>query len=632
MESLTVNTEPGVEVKTPAAEDPLKSAGVRRMFLPLVFVITFVAYSGTLGYEFVYDDIEQIVRNRYLTSWEYFPRYFTEHLWAHRDYSQPGNYYRPLFLVWLRLNRLAFGLNPVLWHLGALLLYLASVYLVYRMVNRLSRNSLTAILAAMLFALSPLHIEVAAWVSGVTEPLLAVLLIPAFICYLNRYHPANREPDTGEPTDTAGKFKWLGASLLLYTAALFSKETAIILPVIIAGYELIFRDRRRKPGKESDAGTSNSFASDLLMAATRSAPYVLIGIVYLLIRAQVLGMIYKPTQLPASAAILTIPSLLWEYLKLLVWPFGLSEFYDTPFVLRAGFRNFVVPLVAVLAVTSAVAWWIWRMKDRGQKRLAAFAIAWIVIPLLPVLNITTFREGDLIHDRYLFLPTVGFSILAALGVSRISIGRGSLMGLPVGQAMATLALAGILGFATSYQHGYWVNEIVLFDRCLAVAPDNEIASNAFGLALSDREMYDKAIVVFEELVRRKPEFGAARYNLGYNYYRVGRYNEALPHLYTAVEKSPTDERQMLTLAVTLFYLDRYDESEQVLKYAIGLRPSGLGLHYALGAVYKETGRSNDALAAFNEELRHNPDSFAAHEQIRILNDRMRTESVGSSPR
>ncbi len=50
--------------------------------LGLTLAFTFVAYSGTLGYQFAYDDRFQIVESPYIRAWRFVPRYFTEHVWS----------------------------------------------------------------------------------------------------------------------------------------------------------------------------------------------------------------------------------------------------------------------------------------------------------------------------------------------------------------------------------------------------------------------------------------------------------------------------------------------------------------------------------------------------------------------
>lgn len=605
-ESLNARPEQTLEAGASRASQVRKG----RILLLLALALTFVAYSGTLRYEFVYDDGDFIVRNGSLTSWSYLPRFFTEHLWSYRDVNLPGNYYRPLFLVWGLINRSVLGLNPTAWHMVTVLTYLATVAMVYWLARTLLKDPITAGIAALVFGLCPLHIETAAWVCGASEPILALFFIPSFLFYLK-----SRRASQSQSSSRFEGFKWIALSTIFYAAALFAKETAIILPAVIAGYELI------GPATEIDGSTPGASGSGglldrVLKALKRLVPFIAVSIVYLIIRSAVLGhVIYTLVKLPAVTKLLTVPSLLGAYLRLLVWPVGLSEFYDTPYVNRPEFFSFWLPLAAIVLAILALWWAIRRIKDPSDRRTLVFACVWLVVPLLPALNVGAFRRGDLIHDRYLFLPTMGFAMLVAYGIRKLRGGSGELLGLPATQALAVLVLAAALGFATAYQHVNWANDIVLFNRSLAVAPGNEIAENAFGDALSQREMYDEAITVFEDLVSRSPANQAGQYNLGYNYYKVGRYDDALPHLRTALEIDSRDERQLLTLGVTLFFLDKYDAAERVLKDGISLRRNGLGLHYALGAVFKQTGRLQEALDEFNQELAYNPGYVSARDQI-----------------
>jgi Tfp pilus assembly protein PilF len=623
MATLSTKIEPMTMHPGHASQSP----NLTRFMLPLTLVLTFVAYSGTLGYEFVYDDDDQIIGNRYLSSWSYLTRYFTEHSWSHRDFNLPGNYYRPFVLVWLRLNYSLLGLHPALWHLIAVLMYLGAVAAVYWLFRRLLHDKMTAGMAGMIFALYPLHIETAAWISGVTEPLLALLLIPSFLFYLN-----SREEGPGT---RSAKIRWVAASLAFYAAALFTKETAIILPAMIVAYELICSDKRvskEEPETNSPATRVKAFVSYAIKALVLIVPYMVVTLGYLVIRTIVLGgLLHTASRLPWTTRLLTVPSLLWGYVKLLVWPVGLSEFYDTPYVKSPGLLNFVLPLAAVVIAVIALWWAIRRVKNDRDRRTLAFACAWIVIPILPVLNIATFRPGDLIHDRYLFLPTIGVAILVACGLRKIRAGSGELAGLPAIQAVSALVLAGALGLGTAYQHVYWANDIVLFHHSLSVAPGNAIAQNAFGNALSTREMNDEAITVFENLVQQEPNNPTALYNLGYNFYKVGRYKDAVPYLATAIEINPKDERQFLTLGVTLFFLDRYDAAEGVLRQGIAVRRDGLGLHYALGAVLKQTGRLEEALNEFTQEVAYNPEYVSAYDQMTQIKQQMLTGTPQSAP-
>jgi hypothetical protein len=402
-----------------------------RFIVPaLVVAVTFVAYMGTLRYDFVSDDVHVIVQNPFVQSWSFAPRYFTEHLWSFK--TPVGNYYRPIFLVWLAINHTLFGLNPVGYHLTTVLAHLAVTLLVFHLARRLTGDPATAAIASILFGLHPAHIEGVAWISGVSEPLLAVFLIGSFLCYL-RYRDASN-----------GRRSWLIASLVLAALAAFEKETGVILPALIFAYEVIFR--RSKDDAEIEPASSEPRGSwlradCLRRALIRSLPFGAIAAFYVAVRVAVLG---SPggrpvSHLSLSTIALTWPSLLWDYAKILVWPIDLSVFYETPYVVRPGFSNFVLPLFAV--AMSACVFWLLAHRSRGG-RLAA---VWLVLPILPLLNLSVFRWGDLVHDRYMYLPSIGFVLILALGVRRLFIGKSLLFGLPAVQVVVAVALTCFLG-------------------------------------------------------------------------------------------------------------------------------------------------------------------------------------------
>ena len=55
-----------------------------------------------------------------------------------------------------------------------------------------------------------------------------------------------------------------------------------------------------------------------------------------------------------------------------------------------------------------------RRSKPKDARVIAFACLWMVLTLLPVLNFRLLPEGEIAHDRYLYLPSVGFVVLVAI--------------------------------------------------------------------------------------------------------------------------------------------------------------------------------------------------------------------------
>ncbi len=66
--------------------------------LPLLGLVTFVVYSGSLSFDFVWDDWPQIVNSPIIRTWSNLPRAFGSDLWYHVARHQV--YYRPLFVAW----------------------------------------------------------------------------------------------------------------------------------------------------------------------------------------------------------------------------------------------------------------------------------------------------------------------------------------------------------------------------------------------------------------------------------------------------------------------------------------------------------------------------------------------------
>ena len=615
-------TDETIAVALPQEQKAREAAGSfliskSRFILPAIVVaVTFVAYMGTLRYDFVYDDEYVIVQNPSVQSWSFLPRFFGEHLWFFK--FPMSNYYRPVFLVWITLNHSLFGLNPVGYHLTTILAHVTVTLLVFNLARKLTGDLAAATIASLVFGLHPSHIEAAAWVCGVSEPLMAVFLIGSFLCYL-RYRDAN----------SGRRKRWLIASFALATLAVFEKETGVILPLLIFAYELIFRDSKEIAGLDQpNSETSSQWwrVTSWGPALTRSLPFVAIAGFYIVVRVAVLGSLGR-TAAPLTPATIafTWPSLLWDYVKILVWPTGLSVFYDTPYVVRPGFSNFMLPLLAVVILAGAL--WLLARRSRGG-RLAA---VWLVLPILPLLNISVFRWGDIVHDRYMYLPSVGFVLIIALGTRLLRVGKSLVFGLPSIQVLVVVTLTCLLGTALVSQHINWANNLLLFHNSLMVAPHSRDAKTKLGGAFVDRSMYPEGIELLGEVYDGDPDSWDSNQEMGAAMYRAGRYADAEPYLTRAIEIRPSRSETHYFLGITLLGRNRLAEAEGPLREAIRLGPHSVFYHYALGAWYDISGDPRAALDEFRLELENNPNYPAARDKIVEINARLNSSGMSGAP-
>ncbi|HSA92307.1 MAG TPA: tetratricopeptide repeat protein [Terriglobales bacterium] len=572
-----------------AALAPQSSATGPRLLLALALLLTALAYIATLGFQFVNDDGSQIVLNRRLESWSYVPSYFQEHVWAHMQGRREGNYYRPVFLLWLLVNRTLFGLNPMAWHASSLVLHLAVTLMVGRLALAISRDAWLAAFAALIFGLHPVHIEAVAWVSSASDPLAALFACSAFLFWLCARQEARRP-------------LWPVLSLLSYALALLTKESVIVLPLMIALY----------------AWMTDSSPGTVVRALRQSLPYWLLTLLYLPVRFLALGKLGNAvTPVTWETVLWTLPSVVWFYARKLLLPVGLSAFYDSPFVTSPGFASFVLPLLALLAL-AAVAALCWR---RWPSPALAAGLVWL-LPILPVLNLPAFRFTQMVGDRYLYLPSVGFVMLVALAVRRIRLGRRLRFGLPAGQVAILLLLLVLLGAGTAAQAPHWATNLLLYSRGVEIAPQNVLARAFLANELLDRGQTELAISLYREILAVDPNYWWGNFSLGITYYRLGDFAQAERLLSRAIQADPRNSMQFLYLGLVRRSQGDLPQAQAAMEYAIRLDPDVAGYHTILAEVLEQRGDLEGALRLYREEAALFPRDPDAAERVRQAEARL----------
>src|ERR1019366_7525636 len=438
-----------------------------------IMFATFLAYVDMLALGFVFDDHVLIVTNDSIRSWRYFPSYFTSHIWSFRYPHLLANYYRPLFLTWLRLNHALFELHPWGWHLTSVLAHVAVTYLVYRLALLLTRDRWVAVVAGAIFGLHPVHAEAVADITTIQEPLSTFFILAAVLAFASSCdmseearwpwrrggvtgvppvpghgqdgHGTEDVPRASRPCSSMARMAmaqepchgrparegawpgwprlwkcrkgWLAAALVFTAAALLSKESGMVLPVLICGYTWIYGAGNGREVSAMQKGPS--ILARAIFALVASIPFWLVVLVYVPVRIHALkGFAHVITPLPISTVIFTIPSVLFFYLRLVFWPSGLSCYYDTSYILTPGWSNCVLPAILLLAIAAAIAFWYvhTRRSALENAKVIAFAGLWMVLTLVPVLNFRFLPEGEIAHDRYVYLSSVGFVILVAMAV------------------------------------------------------------------------------------------------------------------------------------------------------------------------------------------------------------------------
>ncbi|MGH7814601.1 MAG: glycosyltransferase family 39 protein [Candidatus Binataceae bacterium] len=496
------------------------AAGRERAWLARILILTGLVYCYSLRNQFVFDDDDMIVGNRYLGNWPFVWRSLVrDSQWFLNPLHSPaGSYYRPLLDLWLAVNFHLFGLNPIGWRVATIALHLIVVVMVYCVAARLFEDRDTGLFAAGLFALMPIHAESAIWPSAVSQPLCTAFMLAAFVSYLpdggrqsvNRRHPL---------------------SLALFAAALLSHESAIVFPILIAAHAWLLQ-----PDDGSHAAYKSHWADAGRSSATRAAiaawPYAFETAAFLGVRYWVLGFFSAPNPLNAPSAfetLLTIPRAIAAYLAMLAIPWRTGPAHPLAIVRSVAAPEFYLPAIALAAL--CFAGWLAFRRD-PQRRLYLFCAAWVAIGLAPALDLHTLGIQSAIQDRYLYLPSFGFCAIVADLAMRFA--RGSRR-----RAIAAeIAAAGTVAAFTTmlfFVQGYWHDELRLFGRAIEQFPDSALWHNRMGMALKARGDFANARREFAAAVRFDPNDGASRYDLGLADLRLGDPHAAEANLARAIE-------------------------------------------------------------------------------------------------
>ena len=566
---------------------------LRAPFLEAVAcVAAWLVYARTLTFGFVYDDVPQILKNPAIQNWRYLPQYWTSHVWATIYPNSTGNYYRPLFLLWLRLNYVIFGDKPMGWHATSVLCHVAATLLVFRLAQHLTRVRAIAFVAALLFALHPAHLENVAWISGITDPLMACFVLGSCVAYIK--------------FSESRKTFHLALSLGLFAIALMAKETAIVLPLLI-----FVLSRTTGPDRPESPDMPPKAAS----ALRESAPYILLGFSYIGIRYRVLGGFAHPTiSIRWTEVLLTWPSVLWFYTKHLLLPVHLSEFYSLNYV-----NNFSVNLVALpllfLLVSGLALYFLLRLFS--QKSATFFALALILFPLLPVLDLRSLTIGDVVHDRYLYLPSAGFALLLSLSIAALRSHLATRQRIIV-PALLTAAACTLFVTLIVTQQKQWANDILLYSEGAKSAPDNLTVRDNLANALLAANQSERAIPLYLEVIKKNPNFWRSNYNLGVAYYQTGNASAAEQSLQRAILIDNRDSDQYIYLALADLQLKKFSDAADNARQALLRNPQARGYHFILGLIAEAERDPPAAIAAFQAELAQHPDHAPARAELRKL--------------
>jgi Tfp pilus assembly protein PilF len=144
-------------------------------------------------------------------------------------------------------------------------------------------------------------------------------------------------------------------------------------------------------------------------------------------------------------------------------------------------------------------------------------------------------------------------------------------------------------------------------QAVEMYPDFALAFNEMALIYQRTKQMDKAVDALAAAVRVAPEVFELRLNYGIVLSKLGKYSEAEPELKKAIQLKDTSTLAHLFHSKVLIQLKNLSQAETELQTIIKLGGNEVPIAYRyLGALYKEQGKKEEAIAALEKYLQLDP--------------------------
>jgi len=548
---------------------------LRHVLYPgIIILVTIALYWNSLSGDFIWDDRGLILGNTtYLNNWKNLYEGF------YKPFFGDTPYYRPLLTGSFIFDYQLWGTEPFGYHFTNVILHSVNALLVYVFVFILVQQANIALWTSLLFTAHPVQSEAVAWISGRNDLLLAFFALISIVFYLRwRHYKRWRRPCA------------YILFLLAYLAALFTKESGLVLPLLFVLADYFYPKKNR------------SLAWDY-------AGMLLISVLYYSIRIIVIGSAGMGWSGGDAAGMLFGVVVTYAYyIKVLAFPAFQSA---VPDLNRDGLEGLSLIWPCLLATTPIV------IAIISWKRLkeVSFAVFWVLISLIPVCGIFQLSVPALEHRLY--LGTVCFCLILPVVLYRVPYQQILAHKTYNFRTLVSLLLPVVLvmyAAKTMARNEVWEQELPFWVRTVQDSPGSSVAHNNLGVIYARAGKHHLAIPAFKEALvlqdsddtvanrQNTVQRGKIFNNLGQSYYQLLRHRMTDAEPFSPERAVGDDhmadidnETRRLFTASRTFYQN-----------ALTSNPSSAEAHNNLGDLFYLMKNYEDAEEEYEKALRISP--------------------------
>ncbi len=562
-------------------------------FFILLTAVVFLIYGKSINYEFLnFDDTKLISGNiNFISDIRNLPKIFITGCYYTKNSTD--NYYRPILSLSFVVESLLFGENSKISHITNIILFILSIYLMYVFLLDLNFNKHIVKFVILLVCVNPVLASVPVWIAGRNDSLLTIFTILSFINILEFLKN--------------NKLKNYMLAILFFTISLFTKESAVVLVLIIPVFLCYF----------------NKFSFKKFFYLYM--PFLVVVIFYLFLRS-------------ISVSGLSIQTYFQKFdLIFNNIIFGFVSFIDKivfPYYIPVVLFDYIPGSLSVLrAITFILVLIFIYYKNLIDRKLMLFGLLIFFLYLLPTFFIL---QNQLFFHRLLF-PLLGLIIILVLIIQKI------IAVYPITKKFFIfffLVLFSFYSYKSYLQADKYKNNIKFTLNGYKDAPTYHVFLSNMGNLYSDKQDYDKALEFkllaekynpgqyltdistilcykqyfdeAEEILKKaisinnQKEFAYA--NLSLIYEEKQDYEKSLEYAEKAYNENPYNIELSVNLARKYLLNEKYEKAIDVYLKLLRLKKNEAGYYYSIAFLYDKLGDKEKALDYVKKAVQLNTDN------------------------
>lgn len=367
----------------------LKSVYFKLFSIIFILCLGILVYSNSFHCAFHFDDELSITKNTFIrniqdlgTIWNFLPRRFILYLSIALNYHFNGldvvgyhvfnlgvHLITAVLIWWLTLLTLS---TPVFQGVALVKKNTSKKFSQEAQSDSIAQHaSLIALLVGLLFVSHPLQTESVTYIVQRAASMVTLFYVASLSCYIK-----SRLLQQNKPGSVSAKFYYMGA-LTIAVLAMFTKETAITLPLMILLYEFFFfKSKGRFNWRYVSPFLLTLLIIPLTIFFTESASAL----------AQRGVLIEATPEISSWHYLLTQFNVIVTYIRLLIIPLNQNLDYD--FAVTKSFFEWPTLISFLFLISILLA-----TKQLFQKyKLLSFSILWFFITLLPESSVLPIRS------------------------------------------------------------------------------------------------------------------------------------------------------------------------------------------------------------------------------------------------